>query len=480
MSIQRNTITGTLWNVSRTLIVSIVEFIVYAILARELSVEEFALLAFSLLVVEFANMLTTVGVNQNLIQRDKWEQPYFRSVFTFIFLLAFIVSSILAGAGGTLSYLYYSREASLVILSLSLLPLFMALQSVYSAKLERDFLNKEITAVRTLTSIFFGLLTIILVLNSFGIWSIVISKILQHGVTLLIFMWRSKLPVKLGINSLHVKEIKDFCLPLFGIALLNFFQSKGSNLLVGAVLGSDKFAFISVSKKGYDILGQLTITSVNRMIVPSLSRVNLDNRVNRLYDIVYFSSLVVTPCYFGLGAVSEEFITVAFGEKYSASAIYLTISTAAISGAIMAWYLPNLLISGGYTASALKLKVVGFVRTLAISAVTVWFGVEVMLTSLTITTYLLLPVSFSITSKHFDISLIKMLKVNLPAIVSSMVMIVSIFIAKQFAVNDLEPIFRLAVLVCLGVITYILTLMIFFNRDVKQVFKIAKSLRKSA
>ncbi|AFT74187.1 oligosaccharide flippase family protein [Alteromonas macleodii] len=479
MSIRRNTITGTLWNVTRTFVVSVVEFVVYATLARYLTVEEFALLAFSLLVVEFANMLTTVGVNQNLIQREKWEQSYFRSVFTFILLLSFIISSFLAGAGGTLSYFYYSSEASLVILSLSLLPLFMALQSVYSAKLEREFLNKEITVIRTCTSIFFGVLTIILVLNSFGIWSIVISKILQHCVTLLLFMWRSKLPFELGINSLHIKEIKDFCLPLFGIALLNFFQSKGSNLLVGAALGAEKFAFISVSKKGYDILGQLTITSVNRMIVPSLSRVHSDNRVNRLYDIVYFSSLIVTPCYFGLGAVSEEFITLAFGEKYAASAIYLTLSTAAISGAIMAWYLPNLLISGGFTAAALKLKVVGFVRTMAVSGVTVWFGVEVMLASLTITTYLLLPVSFSITSKYFSISLVKMLKVNLPSIISSILMVSSIFLAKMFLVKDLELLFRLVALVCLGAMVYSLTLILFFRRDVLKVLQIAKSLRKN-
>lgn len=477
MSLQRNTILGTLWNVSRTFIVSIVDFIVYAVLARFLSLEEFALLAFSLLVVEFATMLTNVGVNQNLIQREKWEQSYFTSVLTIILLLSVSVTMVLASAGGMLSYFFYSAEASLIIVTLAMLPMLMALQSIYSAKLERDFSNKEITVVRALTSVVFGILTIILVFNSFGVWSIVISKLMQNFVTLFIFMWRSKLPFKLGANSIHLQEIKNFCLPLFGIALINFFHNKGSNLLVGAVLGAEKFSLISVSKKGYDVLGQLTITSVNRMIVPSLSRVKPDNRVERLYDIVRFSSLLITPCYLGLGAVSEEFITVAFGEKYSASAIYLTITTAAISASIMAWYLPNLLISAGHTSAAFRLKIIGVVRTLGVAAVTVWFGVEVMLISLSITTYLLLPVSFSIVSQFFTISFRKMLDASLPAIISSGMMLVVLYASEIILLQNLEALTKLLALICIGTLSYTLCLTIFFRQSMYYIFSAIKSLR---
>ena len=290
-------------------------------------------------------------------------------------------------------------------------------------------------------------------------------------------MWRSNLPIKLGVNSLHLLEIKSFCLPLFGIALVNFFHNKGSNLFVGAVLGAEKFALISVSKKGYDVLGQLTITSVNRMIVPSLSRVKPDNRVDRLYDIVRFSSLLITPCYLGLGAVSEEFITIAFGEKYAASAIYLTITTAAISGSIMAWYLPNLLISSGHTSAAFRLKIIGFVRTLGVTAVTVWFGVEVMLVSLTITTYLLLPVSFTIVSQFFSISFRKMLDASLPAIVSSGIMLVTLYASKFLLLENVDVWVRLLALISIGALSYVFCIVVFFRQSLFYVLSAVRSLR---
>ena len=234
---------------------------------------------------------------------------------------------------------------------------------------------------------------------------------------------------------------------------------------------------ISVSKKGYDVLGQLTITSVNRMIVPSLSRVKPDNRVDRLYDIVRFSSLLITPCYLGLGAVSEEFITVAFGEKYAASAIYLTITTAAISGSIMAWYLPNLLISSGHTSAAFRLKIIGFVRTLGVTAVTVWFGVEVMLVSLTITTYLLLPVSFTIVSQFFSISFKKMLDASIPAIVCSGIMLGTLYASKFLLFEELDVWARLLALISIGALSYVLSIVVFFRKSLLYVLSAVKSLR---
>ncbi|GFD89091.1 lipopolysaccharide biosynthesis protein [Tenacibaculum sp. KUL152] len=479
VNLKNKTIFGTLWNTSRTLLVSIVDFVVYAVLARFLDVQEFALLAFCLLIVEFANMLTTVGINQNLIQRKKWEHEYFVSVFTVIFCFSLVVVLILASLGGTAAFYFYSKNAALVVVALSSMPFLMALQSIFSAKLERDFHNKEITIVRSTTAIVCGGLTLIFAFNDFGIWSIVIGKLLQHSFTLLIFWVRSKTAIAFGVQPDHLDEIKEFCLPLCGMALLNFFQNKGSNLFVASVLGTEKFAFISISKKGLDVLSQLTITSVNKMVVPSLARVKNTDKVRVFYDMLYFSSLIITPCFFGLGAVSEEFITVAFGDKYAPSAIYLTIASFAMSGLLMSWYLPNLLISGGYSSTALKLKAITFFRVIAISASTVWFGVEIMLFCITASAYIFLPLQFNVASEHYNVSLGAVLKVCFPSIVSSVLMVVGIFCIRPFLGDEMEKLSALVILVISGMIIYASSLILFFNKSISNAKKILKGLRNS-
>ncbi|MBZ2163145.1 oligosaccharide flippase family protein [Alteromonas stellipolaris] len=475
MNIRKKTISGSLWNVTRTFTISFTDLFVYMYLARVLTLEEFGVLAFCLLVVEFANTLTNVGVNQNLIQRKDWDADYFSSVFTFVLCVSLFFTLILALIGSSVALYAHSKLAALVILALSILPVLVGLQSIFSAKMERDFLNKEITTIKGSTAVFSGLLTIGLAFNDMGLWAVVIGKIVQHSSVLIWFFCKAKLKVSLGLNRAHVDEITSFCIPLFAIAVINFLHSKASNLYVGMVLGAEKFALISVSKKGAEVLSQLSITSINKMIVPSMSRIEADKKVAAFYKVLHFTSLVIIPSFLGLGAVSEKFILLSFGEKFAESAIFLQITTSMIIAQTLTWFLPNLLISEGKTKDALRLKLISVVGSVIVSGFTVWFGVEVMLISMAVASYLIMPIIVSVVKKHYDIELGKMIKLCLPSIISSFVMILSIKVVEGY----LEPygiplIFDLLVLVCVGGLTYAAMVILFFRRSIGEIFSLLK------
>lgn len=444
-------------------------------LARLLTLEDFGILTFCLLVVEFANMLTNVGVNQNLIQRKEWDLSYFSSVFTFVLSASVLLTLVLALVGGSVAFYAHSKIAALVILSLSILPILVGLQSIFSAKMERDFLNKEITTIKGSAAVLSGLLTILLAFNGLGLWSVVVGKIIQHTIVLVWFIAKANLKVSLSLQRSHLNEITSFCLPLFAIAVINFLHGKASNLYVGLVLGAEKFALISVSKKGTEVLSQLSITSINKMIVPSMSRVTSEKKVAAFYKVLHFTSLVVIPSFLGLGAVSEKFIILSFGEKFSDSAIFLQITTSMIIAQTLTWFLPNLLISEGKTKDALRLKLISVVGSVIVSGFTVWFGVEVMLISMAVASYLIMPIIVSVVKKHYDIELGKMIKLCLPSIISSFVMILSIKVVEGY----LDPygiplILDLLVLVCVGGFTYAAMVILFFRRSVGEIFSLLK------
>ncbi|ALM90982.1 oligosaccharide flippase family protein [Alteromonas stellipolaris] len=475
MNVKKKTLTGSLWNVVRTFTISFIDLFVYMYLARLLTLEEFGVLTFCLLIVEFANMLTNVGVNQNLIQRKEWDLSYFSSVFTFVLSASVVLTFLLGLIGGGVAFYTHSKLAALVILSLSILPILVGLQSIFSAKMERDFLNKEITTIKGSAAVFSGLLTITLAYNGIGLWSVVVGKITQHTVVLIWFFTKAKLKVSLSIERSHLNEITSFCLPLFAIAVVNFLHGKASNLYVGLVLGAEKFALISVSKKGTEVLSQLSITSINKMIVPSMSRVASEKKVAAFYKVLHFTSLVVIPSFLGLGAVSEKFILLSFGAKFSESAIFLQITTSMIIAQTLTWFLPNLLISEGKTKDALRLKLISVIGSVLVSGCTVWFGVEVMLISMTVASYLIMPIIVSVVKKHYDIELGKMIKLCLPSIISSFVMITAIKVAEVYLdLYSIPLIFDLLALVCVGGLTYAIMIMIFFRSSVGEVVGLLK------
>ena len=64
MSLSRKATSGSIWTSITRAGVNAIDFLVFAYLARVLSLEEFGLVGFCYLFVEFANTIVDSGVNQ--------------------------------------------------------------------------------------------------------------------------------------------------------------------------------------------------------------------------------------------------------------------------------------------------------------------------------------------------------------------------------------------------------------------------------
>lgn len=464
MPLKKKTAHGSLWNLLRTVTTNGIDFVVYALLARVLSIEDFALLIFCLLIVEFASMFSQVGVGQNLIQRKQWDNGFASSTFTFMALFSFCVTLLVASIGSSTAYFLHSLQATYVILALSIIPFLVGLQSVLSAKLEREFRQAEITLISATSTIVSGLLAIVLVINDFGLWSLVVQKVLQNVLLLSFLAIKAKFIPQLLIQKEHVSELMTFCMPLLWLAIINYVNRKANNFYAAFVLGASAFAIISIAKKGQEVLTQTTLSPINKMVVPSLSRLENGNKVDAFYRVLELSAYIVIPCFLGLGAVAPQFIGLAFGDSFLSSAHLLTISTAAIVGQMLVCFLPNALISLAKTASALKLNLIDVASTLLMGGIFVSFGLEAMLIALTITSYLVVPVKVNLAAKHLPVKLLDMLRLIFPASAASLIMVCAIYSANILVDwTNIHALVELLCLVAVGTFTYILALLLFFR-----------------
>jgi O-antigen/teichoic acid export membrane protein len=477
VSLKKKAASGSMWNFLTTFAANIIDFMVFAILARLLSIEDFGLLALCLLVIEIANIFTNIGVNQNLIQRHKWDDTFASSTFVFIGLLSLCVSLLVGLVAAPLGLYLHSETAFHILLTLSIVPFVVGLQSVFAAKLEREFRNKRIAVIKSTSSILSGLLAIILALVGFGIWSLVIGRLMQSFITLFGLFVFTRFTPTLTIKREHISELFVFCLPLMWIAVLNYLNKKAANLYTGFILGTVDFALISAATKGYEALSQSTILPINKMLVPVLSRIEEEKRIEAFYKILGITSIFVLPAFLGLGAIAPQFIELAFGEKFLPSATLLTITTSIILANVLIWFLPNLLISIAQTKAALTLNLINVSTVLIVGIVTVWFGVEVMLISITIASYLIVPLKVKVAQRHIDIKLRTMIKIITPGVIASCVMFLSIKLSAnnlQWLSNSLP--LELLVNILIGGVTYTLVLTIFFFNTSKQILAEVKNI----
>ena len=132
MSLKKQAAKGGMWiSITRTGI-NVVDFFVFAYLARILTLEEFGLVGFCLLFIEFTNMVVNAGVNQNIVQRKTWDEGYASSTLIYVFGLALIAALCLVFIGAPIAKYSYSDTAAYVVMSLAPITIIMSLQLFYS------------------------------------------------------------------------------------------------------------------------------------------------------------------------------------------------------------------------------------------------------------------------------------------------------------------------------------------------------------
>lgn len=478
MSLKKKATKGSIWTSLTRTGINVVDFLVYAYLARVLTLEEFGLAGFCFLFIEFANTLVNAGVNQNLVQRDKWEDRYAASTMTFVAGMGVIVVLGILGIGAPIAYFSYSELAAWVVASLAPITLVTSLQVVVSGKLLREFKNKQMGVAKFCATLISATTIVILAEIGYGLWALIIGKLVNAVIQYLLLIYVAKFKPYFHFNRDDNKELIRFCLPLFGMTVMNFLHRKASNLFTGIVLGPASFALLAAAHKGELVINQVTMSSINTMVVPSFSRVEDKTKLGGLYvKMVSITAIIVLPIFLGLAAIADPFITVAFGEKFAPSAEFMTISAFGMIPSVVAWFLPNLLIANGKTKEAFNLTLLNIVSSVFVAGATIWFGVKIMLISVVVSAFVLLPVRLWIVDRHIRISKTDLFKAIFPSIFASLSMFTFLILIKERLATYLSnDIFLLVGLVALGGVTFVLVLFLFFGKFAVATSKELKSL----
>ena len=481
MSIKKKATQGSIWmSLTRTGI-NVVDFLVYAYLARILTLEEFGLAGFCFLFVEFTNTLVNAGVNQNLVQRKEWTDRYAASTMTFVAFMGLMASGMLVGIGAPIAYYNYSELAAYVIISLAPITLITSLQVVVTGKLLREFKNKQMGIAKFCATLISAASIIALAEFGYGIWALIVGKLVNVTLQYVFLVFVSKVRLSFNIDRDNFKELVTFCLPLFWMVVLRFLNKKASNLFTGIVLGPVNFALLAAAHKAEVVINQVTMSSINSMVVPSFSRVAPDTDVGALFiRLVAITSVIVTPIFMGLAAIADPFVTIAFGEKFAPSAEYMTISAFSVFPLVIANFMPNLLISKAQTKAAFNITLVNIISNVIVAACTIWFGVSVMLICITVGNFLAMPIRFAIVRKHIFIDTKKLTFALLPSFLSALGMFLVVTFAKTHISNLLvNDVLTLIASVLLWGITYVLlSFSLFYNQTLKQVQELKSMFMK--
>lgn len=294
------------------------------ILARLLLPEEFGQMTAALVVVGFSIMMCELGVGPALIQQNKLTVEHQKAGYTvaiilgvFATILVYIFSSVFADF-----MLVPEIDPLLKVLSVSFL--FRSLSVLSESRLHRDLMFKEVTIVDSVSYLFgYFLVSILLAIKGYGVWSLVIAFICQSIIRSALFLYLNRENIGVTFCIKSYKLILKFGY-LFSITrLANYVATQADNVIIGRGLGS---ASLGEYGRAYQLMAiptQLISQVVAKVLFPTMSKLQEDKsrlalQFRRSLCLSAFVSLPISAFFIIL---APEIIAVLLGENWSEAVV---------------------------------------------------------------------------------------------------------------------------------------------------------------
>lgn len=481
--LQRRTMTGVVWSAVNTYGNVVLSFVVFLVLARLLSPTEFGLVAIASVFVDLVLIVSRGGLPEAVVQRPALEEEFADTAFWLSTTVGALLSVILVLVAPVISNLFTLPELQPVLMALAVVLAFGGVGAVHEARLQRTFAFKQLALRALIANLAAGLLAVFLALQGWGVWAMVIQRILATAATtILTWVTLGWIP-RARFNKSFAREQWRFGSRIFAANLLVATNVRLQELIAAAFLTPAAVGYIRLSWRCIDLVSQISVIPLASVSMATYARVNAEEgRMDEAYlSFIRLSSALAFPCFLGMAAVAPVLIPLAFGESWqpAVSVLQLLCFTAVpfVASSFMWPLMAAIKRPGRNLQISTTQVVVGTVLSLAAAP----FGVYAVTLSHLFRTYLVWPLALVFMHRDAGIHPRRVLtELSAPFCISlSMAIIVY---AVAFAIGSLLPEWaKLVLLITLGLVTYVLTNLIFRPQMIKRMMnEFSSFVRKRA
>lgn len=445
------------WSVGAAAFNNISTLIVFVALARLLTPEQFGIVAFATVFVEFSRALVQAGFPDALIQQADWDDEVATSAFWVNLLIGFAFCLIAVVCVPLLSY-YYDRTFALVLVSLSTLLIIEGATAVHVAKLRREFQHKVIARRSVAANIVSGVLGVSLAFAGWGVWAMVVSRLLAALGTSIILWSSAQFRPGRRMSLDHVRMLSGFAKNLLAAQMLNQVASQVPAFLIGGMLGPAAIAQFRVGTRSLQLLTSLAISPIQSASISVLARQAHDpNAIVRSYlRLTRSTALIACPVLLGLAAVAPDLVSVVFGPQWVPAGYVLIVMCLSAGAMSLGFFEAPTLIASGRSDLTFKTSLAGAIgdvimSSIAIAAGTGPIGVAV---AMSLRGHLTMPYALGLIKQAIGVPRRVAVIGLLPAYLGAAAMAGVVTLLRVFLLADVDPLLRLLISIVVGALVY--------------------------
>lgn len=481
MSVKKKTIQGFFWSGLQNWGSQAGSFIIFLILARLLTPEAFGLVALSNVLINFMQIFLNQGFAQVLIQKQNLESRDINTVFWTQVFTGTLLTTITFTSAILLSKIFRQPFLIPILQVLSLLFIINAFSQIQAALLRRDFKFK-IMAIRSLLGILIaGIVGVGMAFLGYGVWSLVGQQLTYELMGVIVLWTASNWRPKWEFSWAALRSLLLFSINVLGYKLVEFFNQRTDNLLIGYFLGEVALGYYAISHRILEVMTQLLIGTLNQVALPTFSRLQSDTQgfIAAYYRVTQFTSLIAFPVFFAVIILSPELVVSLFGQKWTNAIPILQIIPLAGMLRAITVFQRSAFVALGQPLLQFKLGLLNATLNIIACLIAVQWGILAVATAYVLSDYLVLPLGQWLLSRLISLSWKTYLSQFIAPITSTVIMNLTILITQQLLPPWLEPQGRLIICSLLGIIIYTTTIRCAFPQLFSQIFTTLNLLQDS-
>jgi len=329
LSLRKQAVSGVKWSGTSMSIMTALQFITLAVLARLLSPSDFGLMGMIMVVIGFAQAFADMGLSNAIIQRQDVEEDHLSSffwinVFTGIALFACILLC------RPIAVLYFKQsDLSDYLIFAAFIFLITPVGQIFTTLLRKELRFETLSKVEIAGMVVYSVTAICLALADFGVLSLIFGQLIRSLFTVIILfiIFRKTWLPRFHFSIKEIKSYLSFGAFQMGERVVNYLSANIDYIIIGRFLGPASLGFYTLA---YQIM-ILPLSKINSIITrvafPAFSKIQDDNtRMRRGYcKVINYISMISFPMLTGMLVVAPEFIRLVYGPKWESSIIILQI-----------------------------------------------------------------------------------------------------------------------------------------------------------
>lgn len=306
-----------------------VVFVTTLVLARLLVPEDFGTVAAALVVLGFVNVVLDLGLGAAIVQEQA--EGYggrIDTAFTTHLALSTLATIALIASSPWLAAALGIADDVAVLQVLALSVSIKSLGQIHEALMRRDLMFRQSTVVSFLQAVVRFAVSIALAVAGAGAWALV-GGVLASTVTATVAFW-IVVPYRprLRIHRPDLSSLLRFGAFVTLTKFLSAVVADADYIFIGRELGAVLLGFYVIAFRLPELLIENVLNVFSSVAFPVLSRAR-SRELEQLRRVVVQSLTVVTLFGFtvgtGLAVVSEDTVTLLFGDKWAASVVPMSI-----------------------------------------------------------------------------------------------------------------------------------------------------------